>query len=122
LTGGAGVDVVYDPVGGPATEQALRSTKWDGRLLVIGFAAGEIPSIPLNLPLVKGNSIVGVFWGRHLSEDPAGEAANFKTIMQWVSEGTLRPVVTKSFPLDQGADALRWVAERKALGRVIVAP
>jgi NADPH2:quinone reductase len=63
-----------------------------------------------------------VFWGRHLSEDPAGEAANFKTIMQWVSEGTLRPVVTKSFPLDQGADALRWVAERKALGRVIVAP
>jgi NADPH2:quinone reductase len=122
LTGGTGVDVVYDPVGGPATEQALRSTKWDGRLLVIGFAAGEIPSIPLNLPLVKGNSIVGVFWGRHLSEDPTGEAANFKTILQWVSEGTLRPVVTKSFPLEQGADALRWVAERKALGRVIVAP
>lgn len=121
-TAGAGVDVVYDPVGGPATEQALRSTKWGGRLLVIGFAAGDIPSIPLNLPLVKGNSIVGVFWGRHLSEDPTGEAENFKTIMRWVSDGTLRPVVTKSFPLDQGADALSWVAERKALGRVIVAP
>lgn len=121
-TGGGGVDVVYDPVGGPATEQALRSTKWDGRLLVIGFAAGEIPSIPLNLPLVKGNSIVGVFWGRHLSEDPAGEAANFRTIMQWVSEGSLRPVVSKTFPLDEGADAIRWVADRKALGRVIVAP
>lgn len=122
VTGAAGVDVVYDPVGGPLTEQALRSTKWDGRLLVIGFAAGEIPSIPLNLPLVKGNSIVGVFWGRHLSEDPAGESANFKTIMLWVSEGALRPVVSKTFPLDEGADAIRWVAERKALGRVIVAP
>jgi NADPH:quinone reductase len=121
-TGGAGVDVVYDPVGGPATEQALRSTKWNGRLLVIGFAAGEIPSIPLNLPLVKGNSIVGVFWGRHLSEDPAGEAANFTTIMQWVDDGTLRPVVSETFPLDRGADAIRWVAERRALGRVIVAP
>ncbi|MGF1616212.1 MAG: NADPH:quinone oxidoreductase family protein [Acidimicrobiia bacterium] len=122
FTGGAGVDVVYDPVGGPATEQALRSTKWDGRLLVIGFAAGEIPSIPLNLPLVKGNSIVGVFWGRHLSEDPAGEAANFRTIMQWVGDGTLRPVVSETFPLDRGADAIRWVAERRALGRVIIVP
>lgn len=121
-TDGAGVDVVYDPVGGPATEQALRSTKWNGRLLVIGFAAGEIPSIPLNLPLVKGNSIVGVFWGRHLIEDPAGESANFRTIMQWVSEGTLRPVISRSFSLEQGADAIRWVAERKALGRVTVAP
>ncbi len=121
-TGGIGVDVVYDPVGGPGTEQALRSTRWGGRLLVIGFAAGEIPSIPLNLTLVKGNSIVGVFWGRHLSEDPAGEAANFRTIMQWVAEGTVRPVVSETFPLDLGADAIRWVAERKALGRVTVTP
>lgn len=121
-TDGEGVDVVYDPVGGEATEQALRSTKWDGRLLVIGFAAGEIPLIPLNLPLVKGNSIVGVFWGRHLSEDPAGEASNFKTIMEWVGDGTLRPVVSKTFPLEEGRDAISWVAGRKALGRVVVAP
>jgi NADPH2:quinone reductase len=121
-TGGLGVDVVYDPVGGAMTEEALRSTKWNGRLLVIGFAAGEIPSIPLNLPLVKGNSIVGVFWGRHLSEDPAAETANFGTIMSWLNDGSLRPVISESFPLEKAADAIRWVAERKALGRVIVAP
>jgi NADPH2:quinone reductase len=121
-TEGLGVDVVYDPVGGAATEQALRSTKWNGRLLVIGFAAGEIPSIPLNLPLVKGNSIVGVFWGRHLSEDPAAEKRNFATIMGWVRDGSLRPVISESFSLERAADAIRWVAGRNALGRVIVTP
>jgi NADPH2:quinone reductase len=119
-TDGEGVDVVYDPVGGDATELALRSTKWNGRLLVIGFAAGDIPSIPLNLPLVKGNSLVGVFWGRHRDEDPAGEAANFRTIMEWVRDGSLRPVVSRSFPLERAPDAIRWVAERNALGRVMV--
>jgi NADPH2:quinone reductase len=121
-TAGAGVDVVYDPVGGAATEQALRSTRWGGRLLVVGFASGEIPSIPLNLTLVKGNSIVGVFWGRHFVEDPEQEEANLATIMQWVEAGKLHPVVQKVFPLDQGAEAIRWVAERKAIGRVLVKP
>jgi NADPH2:quinone reductase len=104
------------------TEEALRSTKWNGRLLVIGFAAGKIPSIPLNLPLVKGNSIVGVFWGRHVSEDPVAERANFATILGWLNDGSLRPVISESFSLEKAADAIRWVAERKALGRVIVAP
>jgi NADPH2:quinone reductase len=121
-TDGKGVDVVFDPVGGSMTEEALRSTKWNGRLLVIGFAAGKIPSIPLNLPLVKGNSIVGVFWGRHVSEDPVAERANFATILGWLNDGSLRPVISESFPLEKAADAIRWVAERKALGRVIVAP
>ena len=84
VTGGAGVDVVYDPVGGEMTELALRSTKWNGRLLVIGFAAGDIPRIPLNLPLVKGNSLVGVFWGRFAMEEPAKHKSNLATIIDWV--------------------------------------
>mgnify|MGYP002621954303 FL=1 len=121
-TNGAGVDVVFDPVGGEATEAALRATRWGGRLLVIGFASGTIPSIPLNLTLVKGNSIVGVFWGRHFMEDPQAEAENLATIMDWVREGSLRPHVQRSFDLEQGADALRWVAERNAIGRVIINP
>jgi len=121
-TGGEGVDVVYDPVGGEATEAALRSTKWNGRLLVVGFAAGEIPSIPLNLTLVKGNSIVGVFWGRHFAEAPEEEAANFKQIMSWIGDGTLKPSVQKAYSLAEGAAAIKWVAERNAIGRVVVIP
>jgi NADPH:quinone reductase len=121
-TGGRGVDVVYDPVGGDATESALRSTRWNGRLLVIGFASGRIPEIPLNLNLVKGNSIVGVFWGRFNTEEPERSAANNRQIMQWVESGTLMPIIQKTFDLDHAPDALRWVAERKAIGRVVVTP
>lgn len=121
-TAGAGVDVVYDPVGGEATEQALRSTRWNGRLLVIGFAGGEIPSIPLNLTLVKGNSIVGVFWGRHFMEQPEENATNFRQIVSWVADGTLKPVVQKTYQLENAAEAIRWVAERNAVGRVLVSP
>lgn len=121
-TAGAGVDVVYDPVGGEATEQALRSTKWNGRLLVIGFAAGDIPEIPLNLTLVKGNSIVGVFWGRHFMEQPEENAANFRQIVSWVADGTLNPVVQKTYQLENAPDAIRWVADRNAVGRVLVTP
>jgi NADPH2:quinone reductase len=121
-TGGAGVDVVYDPVGGVATEQALRSTKWGGRLLVVGFAAGEIPSIPINLTLVKGNAIVGVFWGRDFLENPEQEEANLATIVKWVEADKLKPFVQKIFPLEDGAEAIRWVADRKAIGRVLVKP
>lgn len=121
-TSGDGVDVVYDPVGGEATELALRSTKWNGRVLVVGFASGQIPSIPLNLNLVKGNSVTGVFWGRFNIEDPSRSGANNEVIMEWVSNGTLRPFVQKSFPLDDAVEALRWVAERKVVGRVVVIP
>lgn len=121
-TGGEGVDVVYDPVGGTATELALRSTKWNGRLLVIGFASGEIPSIPLNLSLVKGNSVIGVFWGRFNMEEPERSAANNQVIMDWVADGTLRPLVQKTYPLEEAVDALRWVADRNAIGRVVVTP
>jgi NADPH2:quinone reductase len=121
-TDGGGVDVVYDPVGGELTEQALRSTRWNGRLLVIGFAAGDIPSIPLNLPLLKGNSIVGVFWGRFTQEEPEKHRANFDRIITWAASGEIQPLIQKRFPLDEAAEALRWVADRKAIGRVIVNP
>jgi NADPH2:quinone reductase len=122
LTSGSGVDVVYDPVGSDLTEQALRATAWNGRLLVVGFAAGGIPSIPLNLPLLKGNSIVGVFWGRFTQEEPERHAANFATLVEWAAAGKIRPTIQKKFSLDDGAQALQWVADRKAIGRVIVNP
>ncbi len=121
-TEGKGVDVVYDPVGGETTEQVLRSTNWNGRLLVVGFAAGDIPTIPLNLPLLKGNSIVGVFWGRFTQEEPANHRANFARIVEWAAEGKIDPIIQKRYSLDDGAEALQWVADRKAVGRVIVNP
>jgi NADPH2:quinone reductase len=116
------VDVVYDPVGGEATELALRSTNWKGRLLVVGFASGVIPSIPLNLNLVKGNSVIGVFWGRFNIEEPDKSVENNQRIMDWVADGTLRPLVSKAYPLEDALDAMRWVAERKVIGRVVVTP
>jgi NADPH:quinone reductase len=121
-TSGRGVDVVYDPVGGEATEQALRSTRWNGRLLVIGFASGSIPQIPLNIPLLKGNSVVGVFWGRFTTEEPAKARDNLDRILEWVVDGTLQPVIGHTFPLEEGREALRLVAERKSLGRVTINP
>ena len=121
-TDGGGVDVVFDPVGGDFTEQALRSTNWNGRLLVIGFAAGDIPKIPLNLPLLKGNSIVGVFWGRFTREQPERHRDNFAQIVQWAAEGRIDPIIQKRYHLEDSAAALQWVADRKAIGRVVVNP
>ena len=121
-TSGAGVDVVYDPVGGEATELALRSTNWRGRVLVIGFTSGEIPQIPLNLTLVKGNAVMGVFWGRFNIEEPERSAENNQIVMDWVADGTLHPLVQKTFSLDDAVQALRWVAGRKVVGRVVVTP
>jgi NADPH2:quinone reductase len=121
-TGGGGVDVVYDPVGGEATELALRSTSWNGRLLVVGFASGVIPSIPLNLNLVKGNSVVGVFWGRFNIEEPGRSAENNRRIMEWVADGTIRPLVHRAFTLDEAREAMRLVADREVIGRVVVTP
>ena len=121
-TDGEGVDVVYDPVGGDMTELALRSTRWNGRLLVIGFAAGQIPEIPLNLPLLKGTSIVGVFWGRFTTEEPERHQENLSQIVKWVEEDRLDPVIQKTFPLEEGKEAMHWVADRKAIGRVVIEP
>jgi NADPH:quinone reductase len=122
VTRGAGVDVVYDPVGGDLTEQALRSTRWNGRHLVVGFAAGPIPRIPLNIPLLKGSSLVGVFWGRFTSEEPVKAGLNRQQILDWVADGTLTPVVGRAFSLDDGREAFRLVADREAAGRVVINP
>jgi NADPH:quinone reductase len=120
LTGGAGADVVYDPVGGPYSEPALRSTAWGGRFLVIGFAAGDIPEVPLNLALLKGCEIVGVFWGAFVGRDPEGHRRNLEELMGWWRDGRLRPHVSSTYPLERAADAIRELADRKAKGKVVV--
>lgn len=120
LTGGFGADVVYDPVGGPYSEPALRAMAWDGRFLVIGFAAGEIPRIPLNLVLLRGCSVVGVFWGSFTQRFPDRHQDNVAQLLSWWREGQLRPHVSATFPLEQASEALRELAERRALGKVVV--
>jgi len=120
LTNGNGADVVYDPVGGPYTELALRSIAWRGRLLVVGFAAGEIPRIPLNLTLLKGCSIVGVFWGEFTRREPQRFAEAMRRLAGWYAEGKLKPHVSETFPLERAADALTRIAERKVTGKVVL--
>lgn len=122
LTGGQGADVVYDPVGGPYSEPALRSTAWDGRFLVVGFAAGEIPRIPLNLALLRGASIVGVFWGAFASRYPQRNRENLTTLVGWWQDGRIRPHTSASYPLAQAADALADLDQRRATGKVVVRP
>ena len=120
LTGGRGVDVVYDAVGGPYTEPALRSIAWRGRLLVVGFAAGDIPKIPLNLALLKGCAIVGVFWGDFARREPKAFAASIAQLGAWFREGKLKPHVSQTFPLAQAVDALKLMAARKVKGKVVL--
>jgi NADPH2:quinone reductase len=120
LTGGAGADVVYDPVGGSYTEPALRATAWNGRFLVIGFAAGEIPKIPLNLTLLKGCSIVGVFWGMAMARDPARGRGQLEEILAWAAEGSLRPHVHARYPLERVLEALHDVEQRRVRGKAVV--
>jgi NADPH2:quinone reductase len=120
LTGGRGVDVVYDPVGGPYTEPALRSMAWRGRLLVVGFAAGDIPRIPLNLALLKGCAIVGVFWGDFARREPEAFAARAQQLARWYEEGRLRPHVSETMPLERAADALARMASRQVMGKVVL--
>lgn len=120
LTGGKGVDVVYDPVGGDYAEPALRSMAWNGRYLVIGFASGPIPKIPLNLTLLKGCSIVGVFWGRFTGEEPKVHLQNIAELWELFDKGKLNPVVTDVFQLEQYKDAYNCMIERRARGKVII--
>jgi NADPH2:quinone reductase len=119
-TGGSGPDVIYDPVGGPFTEPALRSIAWRGRLLVIGFAAGDIPKIPLNLPLLKGCAIVGVFWGDFARREPARFAASMDQLARWHAEGRIKPRVSATLPLERAAEALQLMAERKVSGKLVL--
>jgi len=120
LTGGRGADVVYDPVGGAYSEAALRSTAWDGRFLVIGFASGDIPRIPLNLPLLKGCAVVGVFWGAFAGREPERHRQSLRELIGWWQEGKLRPHVSSVYPLDRAAEAIRELADRRAKGKVVV--
>lgn len=122
LTDGKGVDVVYDPVGGPFTEPALRSLAWRGRLLVVGFTAGDIPKIPANLTLLKGASVVGVFWGAFTAKEPAASAENTRELLELLRTGEVRPHVSERLPLERGAEAIALLGDRRALGKVVVVP
>jgi len=122
LTDGRGVDVVYDPVGGVYSEQALRRMAWGGRFLVIGFAAGEIPRIPLNLTLLKSCSIIGVFWGAFSMREPERNRALLEELFDWYREGKVRPLVSATYPLERAAEALREITERRARGKIVLIP
>jgi NADPH2:quinone reductase len=122
LTNGLGPNVICDPVGGDLAEPAFRSIAWGGRYLVVGFAGGAIPSLPFNLPLLKGASIVGVFWGSFEQREPAANARHLAQLMAWASDGTITPVVSARYLLDQSAAALRAMLDRQVVGKVVVAP
>jgi NADPH:quinone reductase len=121
-TGGRGVDVIYDPVGGDYAESALRAIAWKGRFLVVGFAAGTIPKLPLNLALLKGCDIVGVYWGAFTDKEPAAQAANMTQIVAWCADGKLSSHVHAVYPLAETAQALKDIAARKIMGKAILRP
>ena len=121
LTNSQGVDVIYDPVGGPLFEEAFRCMAWNGRFLVVGFAAGGgIPALPANLPLLKGAALVGVFWGSFAQRQPADNADNFRQLFAWHAEGKLKPLVSQTFPLERGGEAIAALGQRKAVGKLVV--
>ena len=122
LTDGKGPDVIYDPVGGRFAEPAFRSIGWRGRYLVIGFAAGQIPALPWNLALLKGASIVGVFWGDFTRREPQANLAGMQEMMAWLREGKLRPHISGRYRLDQVPQALNDMSARKVTGKILIVP
>lgn len=120
ITGGKGADVIYDPVGGDAFDQAMRAINWEGRLLVIGFASGRIPQIPANLPLVKNASVVGVFWGAYSRKDPGTLLNSLQTLLGWHAKGSLKPHISHRFPLKDAADAMLALMNRQSTGKVVI--
>jgi NADPH2:quinone reductase len=120
IVGKKGVDVVYDPVGGNMFEAALRSTAWGGRVLVVGFASGEIPKVPVNLALLKGCSIVGVFWGAFRLNYTKEDNENFKQLFAWYAQGKLKPFTSKTYTLNDAALALNDIKNRKAIGKLTI--
>lgn len=122
LTDGRGADVVFDPVGGPVFEQSLRCIAWEGRLLVIGFASGKIPSVPAGLVLVKNCAVVGLYWGAYADRDPMVLTDSLATLFRWYEEGRLHPHVSATYPLEQAGDALRALQRREARGKIVVTP
>ena len=122
LGGEHGIDVVYDPIGDKYAEPALRSLAWYGRYLVVGFAAGDIPKLPLNLVLLKSCDVRGVFWGSWSERDPAGHRANMADILRWCADGKLSAHVHAAYPLADAAKALKEIAGRKVMGKVVLRP
>jgi len=120
LTGGQGVDVIYDPVGGELFEQAVRGLAWNGRLLVVGFASGSIPQLATNLVLLKGAAVLGVFWGAFAQRQPEDNAANFKQLFGWYAEGKLKPLVSQTYPLAEAGAAIEKLGQRQAVGKLVV--
>ncbi|HTT38091.1 MAG TPA: NADPH:quinone oxidoreductase family protein [Burkholderiales bacterium] len=120
ITGGHGVDVVYDPVGGPYSEPALREMAWNGRFLVVGFAAGEIPKVALNLPLLKGCSIVGVFWGAFTRNEPERNRRNNEELLRLYTAGRVKPHIHATYPLERAAEALNEVVYKRVSGKVVL--
>jgi NADPH2:quinone reductase len=119
-TGGRGVDVIYDPVGGPMFDDCMRSISWYGRVLVIGFANGEIPKLPTNLVLLKSCQVIGVFYGAWTARDPSGATGNMREIVAMCSSGKLKPSIGAIYPITEYAAALRCLMERRALGKVVL--
>ncbi|NLJ12026.1 MAG: NADPH:quinone oxidoreductase family protein [Gammaproteobacteria bacterium] len=120
LTKGQGVDVIIDPVGGDLFETVFRSIAWNGRMLVIGFASGTIPSLPANLPLLKGAAVIGVFWGAFAQRQPQDNVANFQQLFAWYTQGKLKPLVSQTFPLEETAAAINTLGARKAVGKLVI--
>lgn len=120
LTGGNGADVIYDPVGGDLFDQAVRGIAWNGRLLVVGFASGRIPELPVNLALLKGAAVLGVFWGAFAQRQPADNAANFQQLFAWFAEGKLKPLVSQTFTLAEAGAAIDTLGQRKAVGKLVI--
>ena len=121
-TGGKGADVIYDPVGGEYAEPAFRAIAWRGRYLVVGFANGTIPALPFNLMLLKGASVVGVFWGDYVRREPQANLAGMRQLLGWLAEGKIRPHISARYRLDQTAQALNDMAARKVTGKVVITP
>ncbi|NUZ08029.1 NADPH:quinone oxidoreductase family protein [Piscinibacter koreensis] len=120
LTGGKGPDVIYDPVGGDLAEPAFRSIAWRGRYLVVGFAQGNIPALPLNLPLLKGASIVGVFWGDFARREPKANAAALAELARWYAEGKVKPVIDRTLPMPQLREAYQRMGSRQVRGKLVM--
>jgi NADPH2:quinone reductase len=122
LTNGIGANVIYDPVGGPVTEIATRSLAWRGRLLIIGFAQGEIPQLPANLLLLKGASAVGVFWGDFAKREPKANSTMLWQLFEWLAQGKLKPHVSHAYPLAEAPRALQALLERNVVGKLVIRP
>ncbi len=122
LTNGNGIDVIYDPVGGPGTEAAVRSLAWRGRLLVVGFAQGEIPQVAANLLLLKGASAVGVFWGEFAKREPKANFAMLSELFKWLAQGKLKPHVSRIYALAETPQALQALLDRAVIGKLVIRP